>query len=67
VFTNSSCSACFGGNMGILAPEEVCASSSNRNFPGRMGAKEARIYLMSPAATVAAAIRGEIADHREYL
>jgi 3-isopropylmalate/(R)-2-methylmalate dehydratase large subunit len=67
VFTNSRCSACFGGNMGILAPEEVCASSSNRNFPGRMGAKEARIYLMSPAATVAAAITGEVTDHREYL
>ncbi|MGD0588380.1 MAG: 3-isopropylmalate dehydratase large subunit [Thermoplasmata archaeon] len=67
VFTNSSCSACFGGNMGILAPEEVCASSSNRNFPGRMGAKEARIYLMSPAAVVATAIKGEIADHRELL
>jgi homoaconitate hydratase family protein len=65
VFTNSSCSACFGGNMGILAPEEVCASSSNRNFPGRMGAKEARIYLMSPAAVVASAIRGEVADPRE--
>ena len=67
VFTNSSCSACFGGNMGILAPDEVCASSSNRNFPGRMGAKEARIYLMSPAAVVATAIHGEIADPREYL
>jgi homoaconitate hydratase family protein len=67
VFTNSSCSACFGGNMGILAPEEVCASSSNRNFPGRMGAKEARIYLMSPAAVVASAIRGEVADPREFL
>ncbi|HYB77387.1 MAG TPA: 3-isopropylmalate dehydratase large subunit [Thermoplasmata archaeon] len=67
VFTNSSCSACFGGNMGILAPEEVCASSSNRNFPGRMGAKEARIYLMSPAAVVASAIRGEVADPRELL
>jgi len=67
VFTNSSCSACFGGNMGILAPEEVCASSSNRNFPGRMGAKEARIYLMSPAAVVASAIQGEVADPREYL
>jgi len=67
VFTNSSCSACFGGNMGILAPDEVCASSSNRNFPGRMGAKEARIYLMSPAAVVATAIRGEIADPRELL
>ncbi|HEV2449760.1 MAG TPA: aconitase family protein, partial [Thermoplasmata archaeon] len=65
VFTNSSCSACFGGNMGILAPDEVCASSSNRNFPGRMGAKNARIYLLSPAATVASAIRGEVADHRE--
>ncbi|MCI4323095.1 MAG: 3-isopropylmalate dehydratase large subunit [Thermoplasmata archaeon] len=67
VFTNSSCSACFGGNMGILAPDEVCASSSNRNFPGRMGPKEARIYLMSPQATVAAAIRGEITDPREFL
>jgi len=64
VFTNSSCSACFGGNMGILAPEEACASSSNRNFPGRMGAKEARIYLMSPAAVVASAIQGEVADPR---
>ncbi|MFI5418402.1 MAG: aconitase/3-isopropylmalate dehydratase large subunit family protein [Candidatus Lutacidiplasmatales archaeon] len=66
VFTNSSCSACFGGNMGILAPDEVCASSSNRNFPGRMGAKNAKIYLMSPAAVVATAIKGEIADPREY-
>ncbi len=66
VFTNSSCSACFGGNMGILAPDETCASSSNRNFPGRMGAKEARIYLMSPAAVVASAIEGEVADPRAY-
>ena len=66
VFTNSSCSACFGGNMGILAPGEVCASSSNRNFPGRMGAKDARIYLMSPAATVATAVMGEIADPRDF-
>lgn len=66
VFTNSSCSACFGGNMGIIAPDEICASSSNRNFPGRMGPKEGRIYLMSPAATVAAAIRGELADPREF-
>jgi 3-isopropylmalate/(R)-2-methylmalate dehydratase large subunit len=67
VFTNSSCSACFGGNLGILAPDEVCASSSNRNFPGRMGAKNARIYLMSPSAVVASAIRGEVADPREML
>jgi 3-isopropylmalate/(R)-2-methylmalate dehydratase large subunit len=67
VFTNSSCSACFGGNMGLLTPEEVCASSSNRNFPGRMGAKQARIYLLSPQATVAAAIRGEVTDHRDLL
>ncbi len=67
VFTNSSCSACFGGNMGILAPEEVCASSSNRNFPGRMGASKARVYLMSPAAVALSAIRGEISDPREVL
>ncbi|EQD45665.1 homoaconitate hydratase family protein, partial [mine drainage metagenome] len=67
VFTNSSCSACFGGNMGLLSPTEVCASSSNRNFPGRMGAKEAQIYLMSPAAVALSAIRGEVADPREVL
>lgn len=67
VFTNSSCSACFGGNMGILAPEEVCVSSSNRNFPGRMGASKARIYLMSPAGVAISAIRGEITDPREVL
>jgi homoaconitase/3-isopropylmalate dehydratase large subunit len=67
VFTNSSCSACFGGNMGILAPDEVCASSSNRNFPGRMGPKAGRIYLMSPAATVAAAVNGVISDHRDMV
>jgi 3-isopropylmalate/(R)-2-methylmalate dehydratase large subunit len=67
VFTNSSCSACFGGNMGILAPDEACASSSNRNFPGRMGAKEARIYLMSPAAVALTAIRGEISDPRDVI
>ena len=67
VFTNSSCSACFGGNMGIIAPDEICASSSNRNFPGRMGPKEGRIYLMSPIATVATAVKGEIADPRELL
>jgi 3-isopropylmalate/(R)-2-methylmalate dehydratase large subunit len=67
VFTNSSCSACFGGNMGLLSPTEVCASSSNRNFPGRMGAKEARIYLMSPAAVALSAIRGEVSDPREVL
>ncbi len=67
VFTNSSCSACFGGNMGILAAEEVCASSSNRNFPGRMGSTKGRVYLMSPAAVALSAIRGEIADPREVL
>ena len=67
VFTNSSCSACFGGNMGILAPDEVCVSSSNRNFPGRMGPKEARIYLVSPAAVVASAIRGVLTDPRDLM
>ncbi|MCL4324456.1 MAG: 3-isopropylmalate dehydratase large subunit [Candidatus Thermoplasmatota archaeon] len=67
VFTNSSCSACFGGNMGIIAPDEVCASTSNRNFPGRMGSTKGKIYLMSPAAVALTAIRGEISDPREVL
>ena len=67
VFTNASCSACFGGNMGILDPAEACVSTSNRNFPGRMGPKDARIYLTSPATVAYSAIRGEIADPREAL
>lgn len=65
IVTNPSCGACVGGHLGLIASEEVCISSSNRNFRGRMGSKEGQIYLASPATVVAAAIKGKIVDPRK--
>lgn len=59
------CSMCLGMNPDILAPQERCASTSNRNFEGRQGAG-GRTHLMSPAMAAAAAIKGTIADVREF-
>ncbi|AWT51201.1 3-isopropylmalate dehydratase large subunit [Mycolicibacterium smegmatis] len=60
VVTNSTCGACFGYHMGLLAPGEVCITASTRNFRGRMGSTEASIYMASPATVAASAIAGHI-------
>ena len=57
-----TCGACLGGYMGVLAPGEKCVSSTNRNFVGRMGAKESEVYLASPAVVAASAVKGRITD-----
>jgi len=62
--TASGCGACPGGHSGLLAPGEVCLSSANRNFRGRMGSAEAEVYLGSPASVAAAAVAGRIVDPR---
>lgn len=65
VFSMPTCGPCLGGYLGILGEEEVCISTTNRNFTGRMGAKTSQIYLANPAVAAASAVTGVITSPLE--
>lgn len=64
---HSTCGPCFGGHLGVLGEGDVCMSSSNRNFKGRMGSADASVYLGSAATVAAAALEGRIVDPRTVM
>ena len=67
VVTNSTCGACFGYHMGVVGAGETCVTSSTRNFKGRMGSPESRVFMASSATVAASAIAGRIVDPRPFL
>jgi len=66
-WTIETCGACLGGHMGVLGAGEVCLSTTNRNFPGRMGDPKALVYLSNPVVAAASAVAGEIVHPKEVV
>ncbi|MCD6084839.1 MAG: 3-isopropylmalate dehydratase large subunit [Desulfurococcales archaeon] len=64
---HSTCGPCIGAHLGLLGPGEVAVSTSNRNFVGRMGHRDSKVYLASPATAAAAAVEGRIVNPKKYL
>lgn len=67
VVSTPTCGPCLGGYMGILAQNERCVSTTNRNFVGRMGHIDSEIYLASPAVAAASAVTGKISGPEEIM
>jgi 3-isopropylmalate/(R)-2-methylmalate dehydratase large subunit len=67
IVSPSTCGPCLGGHMGVLGPEEVAISTTNRNFAGRMGHPKARAYLSNVAIAAASAVTGKISHPDEVM
>ena len=67
VFSTPTCGPCLGGFMGVVAKGEKCLSTSNRNFPGRMGHPGGEVFLSNPSVAAATAITGRITHPEEII